>query len=224
MWGFTVDDALISVRYAHNLAAGAGYRFDAHGASTDGVTPLPWPFMLAPLATGADALTALVRAKVLGVVAWSVGGGVLGARIGAVRVGMGRVGRVGMAVAATALVVMAVAFPIGAWAASGMETGVATAIATIAVARIGVGRPRVVAAMAGAVAALRPEMVVWAMVIGAGGGGRGREGERGREGARLGGEGGWGGGDRRGAVLWLCGGEDARVREAGAACRARQAE
>ena len=49
MWGFTVDDALISIRYARHLVEGVGYRFDAGGPSTDGVTPLPWPFLIAAL-------------------------------------------------------------------------------------------------------------------------------------------------------------------------------
>ena len=47
MWGFTVDDALISIRYAQNLVSGAGWRFDVHAAPSDGVTPLPWVPMLA---------------------------------------------------------------------------------------------------------------------------------------------------------------------------------
>src|SRR6185503_7507383 len=37
--GFTVDDALIPARYAAHLAQGLGYRFNAQGPSTDGVTP-----------------------------------------------------------------------------------------------------------------------------------------------------------------------------------------
>ena len=146
MWGFTVDDALIPVRYAHNIAAGAGYRFDAHGPSTDGVTPLPWAFLLAPL-SGSDGLTALVRAKALGVVLWTVGGAFLGHRVGAAVHGRRRLE---VAFAILALVTMAVAFPIGAWAASGMETGLATALATVAGARLGVGRPRGVAARSAA--------------------------------------------------------------------------
>jgi len=105
MWGFTVDDALISVRYAHNLLTGAGYRFDAGGASTDGVTPLPWAFLLAPLA-GGDPITTLVRAKVLGLVAWTLAGGALGARVGAMVSSP--------ALGAGALLVMGLAFPIGA--------------------------------------------------------------------------------------------------------------
>ncbi|MDB4945505.1 MAG: hypothetical protein JWP97_5039, partial [Labilithrix sp.] len=71
MAGFTVDDALIAVRYAQHVASGAGYRFDAAGPSTDGVTPLPWALLLAPLA-GRDALAVLAAAKVLGAAAWTL--------------------------------------------------------------------------------------------------------------------------------------------------------
>ncbi|GAC1546312.1 MAG: hypothetical protein NVS3B10_10270 [Polyangiales bacterium] len=189
MWGFTVDDALIPVRYAHNLASGAGYRFDAHGASTDGVTPLPWALLLAPLSGGSDALVALLRAKVLGVVSWSGAAGLLGARVGgAVR------GRTHGLLCAAGFVVMGLAFPLGAWAASGMETGVEMAIETIAATRVGIGPRYAAAAIAGIAAAFRPEMVVWAMVIGSGSGsgsesgreiGSAREREKGRGGARV---------------------------------------
>jgi hypothetical protein len=189
MWGFTVDDALIPVRYAHHLATGCGYRFDAHGASTDGVTPLPWALLLAPLSLGdgGDALTALVRAKVLGIVAWTGAAAVLGARVG----GMVR-GRRHALLCAAAFVVMALAFPLGAWAASGMETGIAMGIATLAATRVGRGRGQrwwAAAAIAGVAAAFRPEMVVWAMVIGAWGGSESKgetEGCSGRESLRRG--------------------------------------
>ena len=50
--GFTVDDALITARYAAHLARGLGYRFNAAGAVTDGVTPLGFPYLLAPFARG----------------------------------------------------------------------------------------------------------------------------------------------------------------------------
>ena len=173
MWGFTVDDALIPVRYARNLVTGAGYRFDAHGPSTDGVTPLPWALLLAPLSS-TDGLTVLVRAKVLGIVCWTLAGGVLGRRVGAMVRGRSRPQ---VAMAALGLATMALAFPIGAWAASGMETGLATALATIAVARLGVSRPHVVAALAGAVATFRPEMVVWAIALAVGAAVLGSEGE-----------------------------------------------
>ncbi|MBW2525334.1 MAG: hypothetical protein JRI23_14205, partial [Deltaproteobacteria bacterium] len=64
--GFTVDDALIGARYAANLAAGAGYRFNPGGPVTDGVTPLGWAVVLAPFASGGP-LQALAAAKLLGV-------------------------------------------------------------------------------------------------------------------------------------------------------------
>src|ERR1700729_2292317 len=81
MWGFTVDDALISVRYARHVASGVGWRFDANGPSTDGVTPLPWMPLLVPLARG-DALGVLARAKALGLVGWVLSGAALGWAMG----------------------------------------------------------------------------------------------------------------------------------------------
>jgi len=160
MWGFTVDDALISVRYAHNVATSLGYRFDPSGAPTDGVTPLPWPFLLAPFARG-DALATLTAAKVLGTTAWTMAAAALGAHLA-------RVAPAAMASKVAALVVLALAFPIGAWAASGMETGVATALATLAV--VSLAQPRRAALLAGASAALRPEMLIWAVVLACGAG------------------------------------------------------
>lgn len=156
MWGFTVDDALIAVRYAHDVATGVGYRFDPQGPSTDGVTPLPWTFLLVPFARADDALATLFSAKLVGVVAWGVAGAQLGGHLARLR-------PTPAWVAALALVLMALAFPIGAWAASGMETGLATAIATIAATKT--HRPRYAAILAGLAASLRPEMVVWAVAL-----------------------------------------------------------
>ncbi len=157
MWGFTVDDALITVRYARHLAEGAGWRFNLDGASTDGVTPLPWPLLLTPFAR-AGALAVLVRAKLLGLVVWVVTGAALGRAVGrAPGAAWGR---------ASALAVMALSIPISAYAVSGMETAVATALATWAVL-LG-GRPRATALLAGLAAALRPEMAPWACVLAVG--------------------------------------------------------
>ncbi len=153
MWGFTVDDALISVRYAMSLASGHGWRFDAGGPPTDGVTPLPWVPILALFARG-DALDVLARAKVFGVLAWTVAAVALG-------VDLGR--RARPWAAAVALVVLALAFPVGAWAASGMETGAATALATLAA--VSFARPRAAAVLAGLAAAFRPELAPWALVV-----------------------------------------------------------
>ena len=153
MWGFTIDDALISVRYARHLADGAGYRFNAGGPVTDGVTPLPWPFLLAPLAH-ADAMTVLVRAKCLGLGAWLGAAGALGAAVARAE---------GAAwVKAAAAIVLALSVPVAAHAVSGMETGIALALATCAAIA---SRPRAAAVLAGLAAAFRPEMAAWALVL-----------------------------------------------------------
>jgi hypothetical protein len=159
MWGFMVDDALIPVRYARHLVTGAGWRFDAGGPSTDGVTPLPWPVLLAPLAR-APALAVLWRARALGLVAWTVTGAVLGEAVGRRRAGAPMWAR------AAALVALALSVPVAAHAVSGMETALATSLATLAVLTL--RRPAVTATLAGLAAALRPELAPWAIVLAAG--------------------------------------------------------
>jgi hypothetical protein len=158
IWGFTVDDALIAVRYARHLALGLGWRFDVHGPSTDGVTPLPWPVVLAPLAD-ADPLVVLGRAKALGLVLWIGAGAALGAAIGRAHAApiWGR---------GAALTTVALSVPIAAHAVSGMETALATALATVAV--LVARNPRSAAVLAGLAASLRPEMAAWACVFAAG--------------------------------------------------------
>lgn len=159
MWGFTVDDALISVRYAHHLVTGYGWRFDVGAASTDGVTPLPWPVILAPLARTTDALAILVRAKLLGLASWTLTGALLGYCVGRER------GAPAWARGAI-LVSTALSVPLAAHAVSGMETALATCLATWAA--IGSRRPFVAALFAGLAASLRPELAPWAcsLVIG----------------------------------------------------------
>ncbi|MDP8998692.1 MAG: hypothetical protein M3O46_01120, partial [Myxococcota bacterium] len=158
MWGFTVDDALIAVRYARHIALGFGWRFDIDGSPTDGVTPLVWPLVLAPLAR-VDALVVLWRAKVLGLVAWVGAGAGLGAALGGVD-------EAPRWVRAAALAVVALSVPIAAHAVSGMETALATALATTAA--LATRRPWLTALLAGLAAALRPEMAPWACVLGMG--------------------------------------------------------
>lgn len=154
MWGFTVDDALISVRYARNLADGAGYRFDATYAATDGVTPLPWPFLLALVSRHADALDVLARSKALGLlfavfagarVAWALSG------TSAPRWGKG-----------LATLGLAVCLPFSAHAVSGMETSLVILLASCAATEARDGRR---AAFAGLVAAFRPELLPWALAL-----------------------------------------------------------
>jgi hypothetical protein len=160
MWGFAVDDALISVRYARHIASGAGWRFNvgAGAPSTDGVTPLPWPVLLLPFAHG-SALAVLARAKVLGLVAWGGTGAWLGASIGGVRAAPAWA-------RAVALATVALSLPLAAHAVSGMETAFATALATCAA--LAASRVRVAGALAGLAASLRPELAPWALVLGVG--------------------------------------------------------
>jgi hypothetical protein len=157
-WGFTVDDALIPVRYARHVATGLGWRFDAGGPSTDGVTPLPWPLLLTPMAH-APALVVLWRARALGLVAWTAAGAALGEAAGR-HDGAPRWAR------AAALLAMALSVPIAAHAVSGMETAVATSVATLAV--LSARRPLLTALFAGLAASLRPELAPWAVVLSAG--------------------------------------------------------
>ncbi len=157
LWGFTVDDALIAVRYARHLAAGFGYRFNAHGPITDGVTPLPWAFLLAPLARAAP-LVVLRRAKVLGLLVGGAAAWPLG-----VTVGQAPASR---AAKLAGLAVLAASVPVAAHTVSGMETALAMALATLAVTAS--ARPARTAVLAGLATSLRPELLPWALVLAVG--------------------------------------------------------
>ena len=157
MWGFTVDDALISVRYARHLAAGEGWRFNSGGPATDGVTPLAWPIVLWPFAH-ADALTVLLRARVFGLIVHVAAIGFLGARIGALPARR--------TLKTAAILSLGACLPIAAHASSGMETALVTALATIAAASW--DRKWAPAILVGMCASLRPEMIPWAAALAAG--------------------------------------------------------
>ncbi len=154
MWGFTVDDALIPVRYARHLLAGEGYVFNAGGAATDGVTPLPWAPLLVPLA-GGSALDVLMRAKCMGLAVWLAAAAAWGAAI--VSAPAPRAAKI------VAFVALALCVPIGAHAVSGMETALALALATTAATSA--ARPMRAAVVAGLAASLRPEMAPWAVAL-----------------------------------------------------------
>ncbi len=155
LWPFTVDDALISIRYARHLAHGAGYVWNAGGPSTDGVTPLPWAFLLVPLAHAAP-LVVLARAKALGFCVWLGAATAWGAAVGkADAPGIAKV---------VAVLGLLVSVPLAAHAVSGMETAIATSLATIAALLS--ARPRSAAVLAGLAASLRPEMAPWALALG----------------------------------------------------------
>jgi hypothetical protein len=92
-----------------------------------------------------------------------VGGATLGLALAQRGLAGGGDRRRGTLCAVIGLLCVGLSFPIGAWAASGMETGVATTLATIAAASF--ARPRRAALFAGLAASLRPELVVWSAVI-----------------------------------------------------------
>lgn len=157
LFGFSVDDALITARYAANIAAGLGYRFNAAGPVTDGVTPLGFPYLLAPFAGGGP-LHALWAAKFIGLLAWALAAGVLGAAVA-------RCSDKPQRFAALALI--AASAPLGAWSGAGMETGVALALGALAAALPELGYGRAGAICAGFCGALRPETLPFAFCIAA---------------------------------------------------------
>ncbi|HEY3234442.1 MAG TPA: hypothetical protein VGJ84_06980 [Polyangiaceae bacterium] len=153
LWGYTVDDALISARVAANLARGHGYRFNVEGPVADAVTPLGWAYVLAPFAKSGS-LDALGAAKVIGAAS-----GLLAAALVGVRVF--RTGRHPLRYGT--LVVLGLCAPFAAWSVSGMETGVVTLLGALAL------WPHPAAALAGGLAAAwRPELIAWASVLAAG--------------------------------------------------------
>lgn len=153
LWGFTVDDALITARVAASLAAGGGHRFNPGGPPVDAVTPLGFAHVLSPFAS-AGPLGAFAAARWLGAVAWVAAAGLLGVMIA-------RRGR--RTVRFLPLAWIAVSAPLGAWASAGMETGLVVAMATLALAQ-----HRLAPLAAGLAAAWRPELLPWAMLLGVG--------------------------------------------------------
>jgi hypothetical protein len=153
--GFTVDDALIPARYAAHIAAGLGYRFNAQGPVTDGVTPLGWAYLLAPFARGGP-LAALYAAKWIGLVFWVASACALGAAVARSSGARARF---------AALLLVGASAALGAWSAAGMETGVVLSLGALAVALPELGYSKAGVACAGICAAFRPEMLPWAIIV-----------------------------------------------------------
>jgi hypothetical protein len=153
LWGFQVDDALVTARVAHQVATGHGYRFNAGGPIVDAVTSLGWAFLLVPFATG-SVLGAFGAAKWLGALSWTAAAAWLGHQATA----QARTRPVGPL--CLTLVVQA---PLAAWAVSGMETGVVTALGTLALTE-----SRWALLAAGLAAGWRPELLPWAATLTAG--------------------------------------------------------
>ena len=154
-WGYCVDDALIPVTYAQHLAHGDGYVMSVGAAPSDGVTPLPFAFLLVPLVAGAGAWDGLLRAKALTVLVHGVVALLIARRITAMpRAARGR--------GVLFLLGLLLAVPSMAWAASGMEVELAALLVTIAVT-IRRGPPWLPALLAGLAATLRPELGAFAL-------------------------------------------------------------
>jgi hypothetical protein len=155
LWGFTVDDALIPARYAAHLARGLGYRFNAAGAITDGVTPLGFPYLFAPFAREGP-LAALTAAKIAGVCAWTLAAAVLALAIDRAAAARARF---------LAMLLVACSAPLAAWSVAGLETGIAAALGALAVALPELGFAIAGSLAAGLVAALRPEALPFALAL-----------------------------------------------------------
>jgi hypothetical protein len=153
LWGFTVDDALITGRVAAHVFRGIGHRFNPGGPVVDAVTPLGFAYALAPFSRG-EPLVAMYFAKWLGVGAWLASAGWLGARITA---------EGGRGARFVVLLPLSLCAPLAAWAVSGMETGIVVGLATAAL----LGQR--LAPVAGALAAAwRPELIPWALTLASG--------------------------------------------------------
>jgi hypothetical protein len=146
-WGFTVDDAFITARVAHHLSTGSGYRFNADGPIVDAVTPLGWAHVLSLFARH-SALDGWVAARWLGVVSWC---------LSACWLGYDTKKASGSVVPFFLLSILA---PVGAWASSGMETGVVIALVTLSSTRSRFGL-----IPAGLAAGMRPELSVYTFVL-----------------------------------------------------------
>ena len=147
LWGFTVDDALITARVAAHCAQGIGPRFNPNGPVTDAVTPLGYAQLLA-LFGQTEVLAVFALAKWCGCIAWLSSAGLLGWLIARSGTGSWRF---------SPLAIVAISAPLGAWAVSGMETGLVTLLATLGL--LG-GSPAALAL--GVAAAWRPELTPFA--------------------------------------------------------------
>lgn len=154
-FGFTIDDALIPARYAHHVATGEGYVFNAGGPPTDGVTPLGFVYLLVPFAK-AGPMDALEAARFGGLAIWLFAAGVLGIIVD--RAGSARARWVGLAIVAASA-------PLGAWASAGLETPLAAACVTFALAARSAGRANAGAALFGLSALARPELLPLALCL-----------------------------------------------------------
>ncbi|HMI90600.1 MAG TPA: hypothetical protein VK509_04515, partial [Polyangiales bacterium] len=151
-WPYTVDDAFIVARYARNIASGAGYGMNA-GTRSDGVTG---PLWLAPQVIAVHAgLEPVMIAKLLGALCVATAIWLLLRDMTARALGSRAV--------APALALIAFSPSLGTAGVSGLETGAATLLLTLA-ALAATRRPSADAwtlgACVAALAWLRPELAL----------------------------------------------------------------
>jgi hypothetical protein len=149
-WGFTVDDALITARVAHHLCTGVGYRFNPDGPIVDAVTPLGFAHLLALFAADGP-WGAWQAARWIGALSWGAAAVWLAWDLRRRRANL------------TPFVLFLGLAPVGAWATAGMETGLIIALVTFSTTRHRIGL-----IAAGAAAALRPELLPFAVVLAVG--------------------------------------------------------
>jgi hypothetical protein len=155
-WGFTVDDALITCRYAHHLATGRGYVMNPGGPSTDGVTPLGYAQLLSLFASAGTEST-LTAAKLLGLALHSAGAAALAYAIARMEGGLAKW---------AGLVGYFAALPVSAYAVSGLETGFVEGLVAIGLSLRVVGRFDKSGVLLLAIAAgLRPELLPMVVVL-----------------------------------------------------------
>ena len=150
LWGYTVDDALITARVAAHLAQGIGPRFNPNGPVADAVTPLGYAHLLSGFGQG-DVLRTFLVAKWFGLLAWLAAAALLGRLVD----GVGQ-----RALRFSPLAIVALNAPLAAWSVSGMETGFVTLLTTLGL----FGGPAGALSL-GAAAALRPELAPFAWLL-----------------------------------------------------------
>jgi hypothetical protein len=156
--GFTVDDAWIPARYAAHIGAGLGYRFNATGPITDGVTPLPFAPLIALLSGMSSKIeTCWQTARWTGAVAWLLAAGLLGRHAASAGSRWTRF---------APLVLLMVSAPLAAWSVAGLESGIVMALmAVAAIATLEREDDTVGVGVAGLAAALRPELLPFAVTL-----------------------------------------------------------
>jgi hypothetical protein len=157
-WPYAVDDAFVVARYAEHVASGVGWRMNAADPPTDGVT--------GPLAIVPGLLAAMIGldAALVGRVA----GAACGALAAALACRAAARHALGGPTALTTGVLASCNATVGIWSGAGLETGMATLAATVAVlATIARPSPRGVTlgVAIAALAWLRPECAVLAAAL-----------------------------------------------------------